>query len=220
MDPQTLKDLKAEVLEMTATMYSGSFKSIEGNKDLEELAMQYLLEFIFGMIAIRGASEKVKWENSGIESETFNFEVERKKTTPGAGAASASVTIEKETVGVSFKVNFLTYTQAVRVLLTSSKNKRIKGKTFRQACIPFAEHAKNYLLGHPECKTAIFAKAPKSAGRAPHVAFDFAEGLNYNILKNEEKSVIQWMSARLFKTQGTIETQNAYIESQDSGREL
>nr|UKP15118.1 ORF3 [Teosinte-associated betaflexivirus] len=110
---------------------------------------------------------------------------------------------EGDDVTHNFEYNLNRLTNVLRSAPVVSQEPLIKGATFRQLCIPFAEMAKVSLREQYTLDGTVSALAltlPKICERAPWVAFDFNRGLNYRLLTSAERSVIQNLNRRLLST--------------------
>nr|QQG34611.1 CP [Avocado betaflexivirus 1] len=155
-----------------------------------------VLGALFGNIALLGASE---------ESEFPDLQITVPASTTGA-----------VTAGGSFKLSDVV--NAIRTARDGATQEEIRNLTLRQMCEPFAQEARTALF---EMKKAgvvsnLAIKMRKIGGRAPQVCFDFNAGLNQNTLSNSEKSVIQQLNVRLFKTEQELSKNEAFRDGQGS----
>ncbi|CCC20965.2 coat protein [Grapevine Pinot gris virus] len=161
----------------------------EGNKDL-------VLDHIFANIAVEGTSGETIYPTTMVKCyESFN----------------PSLPVVKE-YSLAEVVN------KIRVYKESHTNNDIKLMTFRQVCAAFAIDAQLGLVKFYRLNmhTNIYKKHPKLCDKAPEVAFDFNEGLNFNNLTPNQKSVIQNLNRLLFHVESEKQKTNAITASGES----
>nr|WCJ12506.1 MAG: coat protein [Physalis chlorosis virus] len=91
----------------------------------------------------------------------------------------------------------------------------IRNLTWRQLCKPFANEAKLGLVMMDELDvhTHLYKEFPDGLDKAPEVAFDFYDGLNYNELRPTQKKAIQFMNNRKFLILNLTRKVDAEIEN-------
>lgn len=180
------------------------YKAQVGSQQFTEGMLHFLEEFIFGNIALKGATQSTEWEDVDLTSGNY---------VEGIGGSHTKRDLAKELPGetnkglrdskVLFKVNFSTLVQSLMVLLRSSDNVYVVNKTFRRLCIAFAEEAKNYL----DAKKSegeysnLCMNMPRTCKPAPEVCFDFNSGLDILKMTEVQARVIQQLNRRLFATE-------------------
>nr|AFU55323.1 coat protein [Potato virus T] len=213
MDPTTFVQTRDEVLNLTVAAYSSQWDS-QATQALKDGAKEQMLRFLFGRIAISSASRNTIWPDVEITSEDLQI---------GMSAASAGPpSVAAAPVSLIFRVNFNSYVKMLIALSNTSTNPFVKNKTLRQMCMPFAKYAYGYLseMGYA---TWAYEKMPKLCRKAKWVAFDFASGLLIDTtmqLNDDEKTVIQGLGARLFKTQQSIQIADSTMDGEAINREI
>ncbi|QED42834.1 coat protein [Trichosanthes tepovirus A] len=170
----------------------------------DEATLQFILEYIFGNIALKGASSSTEWEDIEVQTGLY---------TPGVGGAHFTRSLEELLPGeenkamrdASFKlkVNFHQMIMSLTALLKSSNSPFVRNKTFRRLCAPFAEEAMNY-LNYRKTEgeySNLVMKMPETCRAAPEVCFDFNEGLDVLRLSATQTKVMQKLQRRLFASE-------------------
>nr|WGV36185.1 MAG: coat protein [Capillovirus sp.] len=148
--------------------------------------LDHVLPYIFGNIAIQGTSSKIIWPDVEIQIPELLF------TEGGTEYASRPT------------FNLHVVCPALDRFRRLSGYAPLVSATFRSLCEPFAVEAMNFLKERRTSgvSTNIYLKWPRSLDLAPWIAFDFASGLNMANLSNDERTVIDRMTKRLFRTEG------------------
>ncbi|QED42806.1 coat protein [Ficus tepovirus A] len=165
--------------------------------------LHFLQEYIFGNIALKGASELTEWEDvevtSGKWANNTGFHTARNLELELPG----EINRELRAAAFSFKVNLHTLTQSLTALANSSSNVFVSNKSLRRLCVPYAERAKTYLsIRKVDGEyTNLVQKMPDTCRLAPEVCFDFNEGLDVLKLTDVQARVMQKLQRRLFATE-------------------
>nr|QQG34583.1 polyprotein [Silene betaflexivirus 1] len=147
---------------------------------------EYYEKFLFGNIAIVGTSSKITWPSVEVPIPEFRSRIGTDDVTWSTELIMSDVCPRLET--------FRSRTEYLP----------LKRSTFRNLCEAFADSAREFLNERRQFGvfTNIFSKWPRAFEAAPQVAFDFAGGLNMHELTVDERTVIDRMTKRLFRTEG------------------
>ncbi|QBS17027.1 coat protein [Zostera virus T] len=214
------EEMRKEVSNILRKKFGNQLQGLVWTNDL----FLHLAQFVFGNIALKGASQMTEFGNYVLESEGCLVAVEAQagssqeqagqtsgdeEPTEGAVATTTrrtrsrvQIPVPRE-VNVVFRVNFFTLVKSFNMLLSTSENTFVRNKTLRRLCLPFADEAKTYLeiaKGYGEYTTLV-TKMPGTCKHAPEVCFDFNEGLDVGRLTDVQTSVMQKIQRRLFHTE-------------------
>nr|BCS83842.1 coat protein [Grapevine berry inner necrosis virus] len=162
---------------------------------LNENNQSVVLDHIFGNIAIEGTSEETVYPQSNTKChEGFD-----------------------PTMPVIKEYSLLNIVNKIKIYKESHKNEDIKSMTFRQICASFAIDAKLGLqrFGRYGVHSNMYKKHPKICDKAPEMAFDFNDGLNFNLLTKQQKTVIQNLNQLLFRVESEKQKTNAITSSSE-----
>nr|DAC85169.1 TPA_asm: CP [Grapevine berry inner necrosis virus]DAC85175.1 TPA_asm: CP [Grapevine berry inner necrosis virus] len=186
---QELRDLVRREL---IAKFSEDRQVLHGLNDNQQ---SLVLDHIFGNIAIEGTSEETVYPQSMTQcKEGFD-----------------------PTMPVVKEYNLSSVINKMRIYKESHKNEDIKSMTFRQLCASFAIDAKLGLLKFSRygVHSNIYKKHPKICDKAPEMAFDFNDGLNFNLLTKKQKTVIQNLNQLLFRVESEKQKTNAITASSE-----
>nr|QQG34597.1 CP [Daiswa trichovirus 1] len=167
--------------------------------DVQQAILDHIAGDIFGNIALYQASESAIF--------------------PNVTRIIPSISIGQPVVDYQFEYNLRVMVDTFKALIQTSANVAIRGITFRQLCVPFAEEARTFLRNHYLANGGVSALAetmPSMCESAPWVAFDFNKGLNFRTLSSGERRVIQNLNRRLFSSQSRLAVVGAQIDAQNN----
>nr|UPX95536.1 polyprotein [Tea A virus] len=154
--------------------------------EIYDRVLNYYMPILFGNMAILGVSGKVIWPTISIPIPNLNFE---------AGG---------EQVNWMTELVLSEVCPALEGWRNTSDFQPLRHGTLRNLAEPFAMEAMKFLKERRQFNvyTNIYIKLPRAFEMAPWVAFDFASGLDLNTLNNDEKTVMERMNTRIFRTEG------------------